>query len=357
MSADIRTKEAGAKATEHQMKYTTYSGLQVILRALQQYGVTPEHLADKHDIQVPQNSDIGQHISPNLIEQILDVAIEETGDAALPLAIAEHISPSTFGEFSIGLLTSHSLFHFLDRVTKYYPYISTAQRLRSVHLNDRVFLLSHFAEKSIKPEVQQLWVEVAFAFIFRFMRLMGRPDFNAATLDLLRPVPSETKEKYEAFFGVAPTFASERNAISFSYAELEVPLANGGLEIAEEYEKRMIQKIAAIDSTNLPLRVHAYISSELPRRPLSKEVVASYFAMSVKTLQNKLAKSGTSYQKILDQTRRELSEMYLSFPEVTLAQIADLLGYSDASNFCRAYKRWTGELPRSKAQIEAIEHQ
>ena len=144
-----KNNEPESDGIRSQMKYTTYSGLQVILRALQQYGVDSELLSKRHAIQIPKNSDTGQHISPNLIEQILDVAIEETGDAAFPLAIAEHISPSTFGEFSIGLLTSHSLFHFLDRVTKYYPFISTAQRLRVVLLDERVFLLSHFAEKSI----------------------------------------------------------------------------------------------------------------------------------------------------------------------------------------------------------------
>ncbi|WP_430402422.1 AraC family transcriptional regulator ligand-binding domain-containing protein [Hyphomonas sp.] len=336
------------------MKYTTYSGLQVILRTLGHYGVDNATLA-KHGIQLPDVSDSGQHISPGLIEQILEYSIAEIGDEALPLKIAEHISPSTFGEFSIGLLTSHNLLHFLERVAKYYPYISTTQRLRTVRIRDQVFLLSLFAEKSMKPQIKQLWVEVAFAFIFRFMRLMGRPDFKPASLDLERSVPPETAESYEKFFGIQPTFGSVRNSISFSLEALEVPLANGGLDIAEEYERRIISRIAEIDHTNLPRRVHAYIVAELPKRPLSKEIVASHFAMSVKTLQNKLVRSGTNYQKLLDHARHDLADIYLSFPEVTLAQIADMLGYSDASNFCRAYKRWTGSVPRAKSLAKSAE--
>lgn len=336
------------------MKYTTYSGLQVILRTLSHYGVDNTVLA-KHGIQIPEVSDSGQHISPNLIEQILEYSIEEIGDPALPLRIAEYISPSTFGEFSIGLLTSPNLLHFLERVAKYYPYISTTQRLRTVRIRDQVFLLSLFAEKSMKPEIKQLWVEVAFAFIFRFMRLMGRPDFKPASLDLERKIPAKAENSYAEFFGIKPTFGSVRNSISFSLEELEAPLANGGLDIAEEYEKRIISRIAEIDHTNLPRRVHAFIVAELPKRPLSKEIVASHFAMSVKTLQNKLVRSGTNYQKLLDQARHDLADMYLSFSEVTLAQIADMLGYSDASNFCRAYKRWTGDVPRAKSQRNPTE--
>ncbi len=330
------------------MKYTTYSGLQVILRSLGHYGVDEFRLSEKYGIQVPEIADSGQHIPPGLVEQILEISINETEDHAFPLRIAEHISPSTFGEFSIGLLTSHSLLNFLERVAKYYPYISTTQRLRPVKINDQVILLSHFSEKSIKNEIQQLWVEVAFAFIFRFMRLMGRPDFKPTGIDFERDIPNEAQSKYTEFFGVRPVFGATRNAMSFSVGCLEEPLANGGLDIAEEYEKRIISRIAEIDQTNLPLRVHAYLVQELPKRPLSKEVVSSHFAMSVKTLQNKLSRSGTSYQKLLDQARHELSELYLSFPEVTLAHVADMLGYSDASNFCRAYKRWTGDVPRAK---------
>ena len=338
-----------------EMKYTTYSGLQVILRALSDYGIDDRVLSDRYGIQLPDTTDTGQHVSPILVEQILDVAILETNDPAFPLRIAEHISPSTFGEFSIGLLTSHNLLNFLERVAKYYPYISTTQRLRSVRIDDQVILLSHFSEKSIKDEIKQLWVEVAFAFIFRFMRLMGQPDFKPTRVEFKRNVPPPAEQRYARFFGITPKFGAERNAIAFSIDSLEAPLSNGGMDIAEEYEKRIISRIAEIDHTNLPLRVHAYIVEELPKRVLSKEVVASHFAMSVKTLQNKLADAGTSYQQLLDHARLELSELYLSFPDVTLAQIADMLGYSDASNFCRAYKRWTGDVPRSKMQIKANE--
>jgi len=74
--------------------------------------------------------------------------------------------------------------------------------------------------------------------------------------------------------------------------------------------------------------------------------VAQHFAMSSKTLQNKLRKSGSSFQQILDAARLELANISLSRSDLSLADIAEQLGYNDTSNFCRAYKRWTGHSPR-----------
>jgi len=52
-----------------------------------------------------------------------------------------------------------------------------------------------------------------------------------------------------------------------------------------------------------------------------------------------------SYQTLLDSTRHELARQYLAERRHTLADVADLLGYVDSSNFFRACKRWFGVPP------------
>lgn len=56
---------------------------------------------------------------------------------------------------------------------------------------------------------------------------------------------------------------------------------------------------------------------------------------------------GTSYRDVLDETRKSLAEEYLRQRKLSHAQIAYLLGFSDQSNFSRAFKRWTKKSPRS----------
>ena len=67
--------------------------------------------------------------------------------------------------------------------------------------------------------------------------------------------------------------------------------------------------------------------------------------MSVRSLQRNLRKFGTTFGAVLDETRRELAEHYVSDLKEDLTEIAFKLGYSEQSSFSRAFKRWTGISP------------
>jgi AraC-like DNA-binding protein len=73
--------------------------------------------------------------------------------------------------------------------------------------------------------------------------------------------------------------------------------------------------------------------------------VARKIALSPRTLQRRLKDYGTDFKRLVDDTRRRLSLNYLKNPEHTFTEIAYLLGYSEASAFNRAFKRWTGATP------------
>ena len=46
-----------------------------------------------------------------------------------------------------------------------------------------------------------------------------------------------------------------------------------------------------------------------------------------------------------EQTRKALALRYIRDPDMSLSRIAQMLGFSDQSNFARAFKRWTGQSP------------
>jgi AraC-like DNA-binding protein len=54
---------------------------------------------------------------------------------------------------------------------------------------------------------------------------------------------------------------------------------------------------------------------------------------------------GTSYQRILDEVRKEMAIEYLRNSNLPIEEIAALVGYSDPSNFRKAFRRWTGRAP------------
>jgi AraC-like DNA-binding protein len=67
--------------------------------------------------------------------------------------------------------------------------------------------------------------------------------------------------------------------------------------------------------------------------------------MSVRSLQRKLKEVGTTFRTLLDAVRKDLASTYVHDPDIELAEVASLLGFSDQSTFSRAFRRWTGHSP------------
>lgn len=95
----------------------------------------------------------------------------------------------------------------------------------------------------------------------------------------------------------------------------------------------------------LPERVCALlVATEHARYPRLDHVAAS-LCMSSRTLKRYLQESGVSFQQLLDQVRRAEALRLLAQWELTLDDIARQLGYSNRSNFARAFQDWVGQSP------------
>lgn len=75
------------------------------------------------------------------------------------------------------------------------------------------------------------------------------------------------------------------------------------------------------------------------------DVFAERLHLSERTLARRLAGHGTSYRQILDKVRKTHATQLLTDTELTVEQIAELLGYHESANFCRAFKKWLGSTP------------
>ena len=75
------------------------------------------------------------------------------------------------------------------------------------------------------------------------------------------------------------------------------------------------------------------------------EEIARSLHVSRRTLIRRLKQAGTSYQEILDNVRKTLSQDYLRNSGMSISSIAFQLGYQDPSNFSRAFRSWFGEAP------------
>jgi AraC-like DNA-binding protein len=87
------------------------------------------------------------------------------------------------------------------------------------------------------------------------------------------------------------------------------------------------------------------LRTRLTSNRCSAEDIADLLAMNRRTLSRRLKGSGMSYRAIVSEIRFEIARQLLEDTEVPLDQIAAALGYSEASAFTRAFRRWSGETP------------
>jgi AraC-like DNA-binding protein len=98
----------------------------------------------------------------------------------------------------------------------------------------------------------------------------------------------------------------------------------------------------------LKIKVENAIAVLLPHGEMHFDAVAAELGMSGRTLARRLASEGHSFSKILDGLRSALARRYLAESEMSISEIAWLLGYSEVANFTHAFHRWTGTNPRTE---------
>jgi AraC-like DNA-binding protein len=89
----------------------------------------------------------------------------------------------------------------------------------------------------------------------------------------------------------------------------------------------------------------------------SLDEMAVQLELHPRTLRRRLGIEGYAYQKIVDEVRFKLAASYLARTEMTHESMAERLGFSDASSFRRAFKRWSGRSPQEyRSRIAQAPH-
>ena len=159
------------------------------------------------------------------------------------------------------------------------------------------------------------------------------------------PPPADL-QSYQDAFKCPLRFNAPLNALLFAPTDVTLSLPTANAQLAGVHERIASEHLQRRDHAQTCHRTRAVIIRHLqdgePRRPK----IAAMLGMSERTLQRRLTAEGTSFQLLLDDTRRELARHYLGQRNVSLADIAYLLGFNNQSSFFRASRRWFGSSPR-----------
>jgi AraC-like DNA-binding protein len=135
------------------------------------------------------------------------------------------------------------------------------------------------------------------------------------------------------------------NRLSFDRALVEAPLLMANPELARLNDQTVIDYLARCDGESISMQVRSKIIELLPDGRPGQEAIAASMHLSLRSLQRKLQKEGTSFKALLNETQQQLAIQYVQESQRSIGEITYLLGYSEPGSFTRAFRRWTGKSP------------
>lgn len=166
----------------------------------------------------------------------------------------------------------------------------------------------------------------------------------------------EYSYKYREYFDCEVRFSQPYNAVVIKPHALSYTVIHG---CASTYELLKRQADADLEKVRMGLnfreKVARVITPLLNGSTPTLDHVAEQLNMAPWTVRRKLVAEGTTFQKVLNETRRGLAISYVKDTSFTLGEIAYLLGFGSPTAFQRAFKRWTGIAPGSYLLKESKE--
>jgi AraC-like DNA-binding protein len=193
----------------------------------------------------------------------------------------------------------------------------------------------------IRTQMNELGIGVS-AGVFR---LLTGSQFRPLRV-FLPHAAAAAPETYRRFFGCAVIFDADHCGFDVRTEDLDRPRAEDDPQVREIVAQYLDEHRADHPDAGLVTHVRHLIGRTLPAGQATVVNISAHLGVHPRSLQRWLARSDNTFERLLDDVRREEAERYLMTSSLTLGQIARMLGYSEQSCFSRAALRWFGEPAR-----------
>ncbi|CAE6910332.1 AraC family transcriptional regulator [Pseudomonas marincola] len=269
-------------------------------------------------------------------------AVAISGNPAIGLNMAKVIRPASFHVVGYALMSSASLREGLARLVRYQRIIAEGADLSFTQTAKGYELVLAIHGDRLPPARQS--AEASMAYALAFCRWISGRMIQPRQV-LFQGSPPDDIEPFQQVFQAPLSFNSSHYALLFEPADMEAPLPTANHSLAQLHDRFAGEYLTRFSESRVTHQTRQVLCRLLPQGEPKRERVAQTLLVSQRTLQRRLQEEGTSFQQLLDDTRRELAEQYLQQPSLTLLEASYLLGFADPSNFFRAFRRWFGVTP------------
>lgn len=304
------------------------------------------------------------HIPLTLIYDLWEAIMHAVDDPGFPLQAATEYEIADYELLGFLCLTCRTLGDALEAMVRYYKlwkegpcwqveYGGTAMSLvYRVPEHIPGHAPGHLSSNSSRqrPAAHCLGIRCDIESTFAQIVLAAR----RVTTRPLRPI--EVRFRHRApgnisahlrLFEAPVRFQTERTELLFDTPLLATPLVKAEPRLSaylQQHAERLVARLSS--SSSVTEQIKTFVRGALPRGEATLEAAAAHAGLSTRALRGQLAHAGTTFRKLIDETRLELARHYLENSRTSIEEIASTLGFSEPSAFYRAFKRWTGLTPR-----------
>lgn len=254
----------------------------------------------------------------------------------------------TFALMARGVIHEPTLQRALVHAIHFYNTFLPDIRLSLHRHGDRAVVSVTLDDPLMDPE--HVLVEVMLVLVQRFAGWLVDHRIGLSGAEFTYAAPPHVDE-YRMLFHCPLTFNAPRNAIWFAARQLDWPVAQTPRTLRRFLREAPGNLLVIPDNDNsVTAQVRASLGRDFSEELPDFEEVASRLRVTPQTLRRRLREEGTSYQEIKDNIRRDAAIGYLARPQLSIMEIAQLMGFSEPSTFHRAFKKWTGLTPGAYRQ-------
>lgn len=283
----------------------------------------------------------GGRVSTDLMTRLWTLASEASVDPAIGLWVGRSAMPMHVRVMGLLIQTAPTLGHILQVAERFQRLITTGVTLRLLYQPDRVGLeICELPSVALHPASIDAFVS---AHVSNLRRLAAGE--GVQQVDLKCPAPADSGP-WQQVLGCTVCFDKQSNVIWHQRAAIDWPLALGDVALWREHEQLAQRELAELDTTPALIQdVRGVLRISGDTAPTQAELAAK-LAMSERSLRRRLAELGSGYRQLVDLCRAERAAQ-LVLSGLRSAEVAHLLGFSDASSFGKAFRRWYGTTPEA----------
>ncbi|MBZ6075922.1 AraC family transcriptional regulator [Microvirga sp. WGZ8] len=308
---------------------------------LEEFGIDPGALIKEAGID-PGLFDDGDNLIPHAaLGRLLSLSVARSNCPHFGLLVGRRATILSLG--MMGRLMQHSetvgeALHSLVSSLS----IQNRGAVSSLTVCDDIALFSYSVYQRDVESVEQI-SDGALAVVINALRTLIGSEWNPSEVLLPRAAPADL-QPYRRHFRTPVRFNQEVAAIVFPACDLKRRIAGADPLLRTMLEER-IKRMRSEPGSEFPDDIRRLLRMRLTNNRCSANDIADLLAMHRRTLSRRLKGSGLGYRTIANEVRFEIARQLLEDTEVSLSQIAAALGYSEASAFTRAFRRWSGQTP------------